>query len=50
MAAIVPTWPPVIDLGIIDIYTENKVLHIYIVVLLALCNDAYGPPLVSILV
>ena len=47
MAAIVPTWPPVIDLGIIDRYTEHKVLHTYLVVLLALCNDAYGPPLVS---
>ena len=50
MATIVLTWPPVIDLGIIDRYTEHKVLHTTLVVLLALCNDAYGPPLVSILV
>ena len=50
MAAIVPTWPLVIYLGIIDRYTEHKVLHTYLIVLLALCNDAYGPPLVSILV
>merc|ERR1712082_182898 len=39
----------VIDLGIIDRYTEHKVLHIYLVILLALCNDTYGPHLVSIL-